>query len=302
VEVTAALASGSGSLEGSTTATTEASGIARFRDLGIAGTGSHTLEFTAGESSVTSSPVDVSALPPEASDGEWGPLESWDVVPLHMNLLPNGKILAWGKTDAADTMGMPRIWDPAVGSPEGLPMIDVDTMLFCAGHVLMPDGRLMVAGGHLQDDKGIATTYFFDQSGTPQRVADMAHGRWYPTLTVLPNGEVLSMAGRNEAGTVVRIPEIWEGNQWVQLPGAGSLVIPYYPRNFIDPRNGLVFMAGERIVSRWFDPDGTGVGGGRGRWIAYLVLGALAAGALVALLPTFLLARRPAPRPIPEAI
>jgi hypothetical protein len=268
VEVTATTASGSGTLEGGTTATTDAAGIARFRDLGISGTGTHELEFTAGTVSVTSSPVEVSALPPEAADGQWGPLVQWDVVPLHMNLLPNGKILAWGKTEVADTMGMPRLWDPAAGSPEGLPMINVDTMLFCAGHVLLPDGRLMVAGGHLQDDAGIATTYLFDQNGSPQRVADMNHGRWYPTLTVLPNGEVLSMAGRNESGTVVRIPEIWEGNQWHDLPGANGGAadeIPYYPRNFVAP-NGLVFYAGERVSSRWFDVDGTGAGGGRGAW------------------------------------
>jgi hypothetical protein len=268
VQVTASMASGSGTLEGNTSATTDAAGVARFGDLGISGTGSHTLEFTAGAASVTSSPVEISALPPEATSGEWGPLVSWDIVPLHMNLMPNGKILAWGKTDAADTMGMPRIWDPASGPPSGLPMIDVDTMLFCAGHVLMPDGRLMVAGGHLQDDRGIATTFFFDQNGSPQRGPDMAHGRWYPTLTILPDGRILSMGGRNEAGSVVRTPEIFEGGQWVELPGAGSLEIPYYPRNFVPPNGppGRIFYAGERIMSRWFDVDGTGAGGGRGAW------------------------------------
>ena len=41
-EVTAALASGSGTLEGTTTATTDAAGVGRFGDLGISGTGSHT--------------------------------------------------------------------------------------------------------------------------------------------------------------------------------------------------------------------------------------------------------------------
>jgi hypothetical protein len=158
VEVTARLASGGGALEGTSTATTDASGVARFRDLGIDGTGSHTLEFAAGEVTVTSSPVQVSALPSEAASGDWGTVVSWPIVPLHMNLLPNGKILAWGKTDAgADTMGMPRLWDPASGSPNALPMIPVDTMLFCAGHALMPDGRLMVAGGHLHADRGIDT-------------------------------------------------------------------------------------------------------------------------------------------------
>jgi hypothetical protein len=144
-------------------------------------------------------------------------------------------------------------------------MIEVDTMLFCAGHALMPDGRLLVSGGHLQDDAGIATTYFFDQNGAPQRGPDMAHGRWYPTVTALPDGRMLTMAGRNEAGSVVRTPEIWEANQWVELPGAGNLEIPYYPRNFVAP-NGRIFYAGERVRSRWFDVDGSGVNGERGRW------------------------------------
>ena len=163
----------------------------------------------------------------------------WDIVPLHMSLMTNGKIFAWGKTDVADTMGMPRIWDPAAGPPSGLPAIHVDDMLFCAGLALMPDGRLMLSGGHHQDDAGIKTTYFFSADGVPDKGPDMANGRWYPTVTVLEDGRVLTMAGRNEAKTVVRTPEIWESGAWHELPGAGTLEIPYYPRNFVDPKNGL---------------------------------------------------------------
>jgi len=146
-------------------------------------------------------------------------------------------------------------------------MIMVDTMLFCAGHALMPDGRLMVSGGHLKDDRGIPTTYFFSPDGTAQKGPDMAHGRWYPTVTVLEDGRLVTMAGRDQANLVVTTPEIWDGGQWVELPGAGSLEIPYYPRNFVDPNNGLIFNASERVRSRWFDVDGPGVGGARGRWI-----------------------------------
>jgi hypothetical protein len=130
----------------------------------------------------------------------------------------------------------------------------------------MPDGRLMVSGGHLMDDRGIAVTNFFDQSGGWQKGPNMAHGRWYPTVTELPDGRMLTMAGRDQSGNVVTTPEIWEGGQWTGLPGAGSLVIPYYPRNFVDPKKGLLFMAGERIRSRWFDVDGS-TATGRGRWI-----------------------------------
>jgi hypothetical protein len=267
-EVTARIASGSGTLEGKTTATTNASGVAKFGDLGISGTGDHTLEFTAGTASVTSSPVTLSDLPSEATSGKWGPVVNWDIVPLHISLLPTGKIFAWGKTEVGDTMGMPRIWDPSTGSPNGLPEIQVTDMLFCAGQTLMPDGRLMVAGGHRQDDAGIKATYFFSPDGAEQKGPDMAYARWYPTLTVLGDGRVLSMAGRDENKSVVTTPEIWEDGQWKELPGAGSLEIPYYPRNFVDPSNGLIFYAGERIQSRWFNVDGTGAGGVRGSWTA----------------------------------
>jgi hypothetical protein len=95
----------------------------------------------------------------------------------------------------------------------------------------------------------------------------MAFGRWYPTVTTLPDGRMLTMAGRDSAGHVVTTPEIWENNQWVKLPGAGPVNIPYYPRNFVPPTGppGRIFMAGERIVSRWFDVDAS-VAAGRGVW------------------------------------
>jgi Domain of unknown function (DUF1929) len=271
VTVTAAIKSGGGTLEGVTSAVSGADGKAAFADLGINGTGSHTLEFTAGSNSVTSSSIDVSALPPEATSGSWGPLVPWDIVPLHMHLLPNGKILGWGKYDngATGTMGgRPRLWDPASGDPlSTAQMVQVDTMLFCSGHAFMPDGKLMVSGGHKDDDKGIDVTNIFDPgSGSFTSGPKMAFGRWYPTVTELPDGRMLTMAGRDSAGNVVTIPEIWESDHWVKLPGAVDTVIPYYPRNFVDPKNGLIFMAGERIKSRWFDVDGS-TGGQRGHWI-----------------------------------
>jgi hypothetical protein len=271
VTVTASMQSGGGSLQGAASAASGADGRAVFADLGIAGAGTHTLQFTSGSSSVTSSPVSVSALSSSATTGSWGPVIDWPIVPLHIHLLPTGKILGWGKYDAGATGtmgGRPRLWDPASGSPTTAQMIDVDTMLFCSGHAFMADGRLMVTGGHKQDDKGIDVTNIFDPaaqsfaSGVPK----MAFGRWYPTVTELGDGRMLTMAGRDSAGNVVTTPEIWENNQWVTLPGAGTLEIPYYPRNFVDPKNGLIFMAGERIQSRWFDVDGSAAGG-RGKWI-----------------------------------
>jgi galactose oxidase len=264
--VTARIASGPGTLQGTVTATTKANGSATFGDLGIAGTGSHTLGFSTGAAAATSSTITVKALPPEATTGKWDPLVSWSIVPLHMSLLPTGKILAWGKFEAGTPMmGNPRLWDPSVGAPTTAIQVRADTMLFCAGQTLMADGRLMVSGGHKADDRGLDVTNIFDPAtqtwvaGLPK----MAKGRWYPTVTTLPDGRVVTVAGRDEASKEVLVPEIWENNRWVQLPGA-SLRFPYYPRQFVAP-NGKLFYAGERVRARWLEVDAVTTSG-RGKW------------------------------------
>jgi hypothetical protein len=266
--VTASIASGSGTLQGVATATTNADGAALFGDLGIEGTGSHTLRFTAGQATVTANATNINALPPEAATGKWDPPVSWDIVPLHMNMLPSGKIIAWGKFEPGGTlMGQPRLWNPSAGGPGSAPMVANDTMLFCAGHALMADGNLMVSGGHKEDDRGLDVTNIFEylpeqwRTGLPK----MAKGRWYPTVTTLPDGRLVTVAGKDTTKTVVRIPEVWENGQWVQLPGA-SLALPYYPRNFVAP-DGRVFYAGEMVTSHWLDVDGSN-NGQRGRWTA----------------------------------
>jgi len=66
VTVTAAIASGGGTLGGTTTATTNASGVASFTDLSITGTaGNRTLSFSsAGLSGATSAAISITAAPP----------------------------------------------------------------------------------------------------------------------------------------------------------------------------------------------------------------------------------------------
>jgi hypothetical protein len=91
----------------------------------------------------------------------------------------------------------------------------------------------------------------------------MALGRWYPTVTMLADGRMVTVAGRDSTSRVVTVPEIWEGGTWVRLPGA-AFTFPYYPRQFLAP-NGKIFYAGERIQARWLDVDAT-TANGRGKW------------------------------------
>ena len=180
--------------------------------------------------------------------GEWSASFFWPNVALHAALVGNGKVLSWGK------YGDPALWDPSTGEFDTL---DDPYWMFCAGHSFMPDGRLLVAGGHISDDHGLPdAAYFNPTNGTWTKVASMRFGRWYPTNTTLPNGEVLVIGGRDQAGNQVAVPEVWTGSKWRRLTTA-RIRLPYYPRMWVAP-SGRVFYAGEQRVTRSLSTAGTG--------------------------------------------
>jgi hypothetical protein len=227
---------------------------------------SATSEGIRGTSSVT-----VTALSQSAVAGEWSSVMPSPIVQLHLHLLANGRVLSWGHG------GSPQVWDPATGSFTAAPS---PSLLFCTGHTFLPDGRLLVAGGHISNGHGLPNTNIFDPAtGSWQAAAPMAAGRWYPTTTTLPNGEVLVLSGQDESGALNAIPEIWNGSAWRQLTTA-SLSLPNYPRTFVAP-DGRVFYAGAAQQSRWLDVTGTG------RWSLgpQLKFGARSYGSAVMYLP-----------------
>jgi hypothetical protein len=186
--------------------------------------------------------------PTPAQVGQWSGLRAAPIVQLHVHLLTSGKVLSWGRT------GVPQIWDPNARTFTAVP---APSLLFCAGHDFLPDGRLLVAGGHISDLHGLPNTNAFDPvTGAWQALPAMARGRWYPTNTTLPSGEVLTLAGTDTAGVNVPVPEVWTGSAWRQLTTA-SLDLPFYPRTFVAP-DGRVFYAGEGQQSRYLDVTGTG--------------------------------------------
>ena len=185
---------------------------------------------------------------PESRVGRWSSPLPWPHVAVHLHLLPSGRVLSWGR------QGAPQLYDPTSGTFREVPST---THVFCAGHTFLPDGRLLVSGGHLDDRQGLPDASLFDhttESWTP--IQKMSYARWYPTTTTLANGEILSLAGTDETGKDVRIPEIWNGSSWRLLTGAAR-ALPYYPRTFLAP-NGLVFYAGELEQSAYLDPSGNG--------------------------------------------
>ncbi|MGI9040967.1 MAG: galactose oxidase-like domain-containing protein [Gemmatimonadales bacterium] len=187
---------------------------------------------------------------PEATQGRWESLFSTPVVGIHTHLLPTGKVLLWGET------GESQLWDPA--NPNGgFTQVNNPYEVFCSGHTFLPDGRLLVAGGHIGEDRGLPMAAIFNpSSGDWTRTTSMERGRWYPTTTTLPDGDVLVVAGADENGGHVATPEVWNGSGWRHLTTA-ELTLPYYPTMFVAP-NGKVFLAGPDQMSRYLDVSGTG--------------------------------------------
>ncbi|MDX2198478.1 MAG: galactose oxidase-like domain-containing protein [Phycisphaerae bacterium] len=181
--------------------------------------------------------------------GTWGPVITWGLpfrpqVPIHAVLTPVRNLLtgrASGRVFTFGYYGVPDhyLWNPDTGQFQALENIyptvmlrecgfatpPSDANLFCSGHSVLPDGRVLITGGNLdaQDldcpnvaaDRGAGHghgsyafagarfTHVFDprKLGTASewvRAPDMRDGRWYPCNTALGDGRVLVTSGLGE--------------------------------------------------------------------------------------------------------
>ncbi len=210
-------------------------------------------------------------LPP-AVGGRWDPVFDLPNVAIHTHLLPDGKVLFWGRRDAPggsmnDHFCTPHVWDPATGVATPTPQpkrADGTTVnLFCAGHAYLPDGRLLVAGGHITDGDGIDYAGIYDhRTNTWAPLPVMNGGRWYPTATTLADGRVLVLSGSAAAHGTIAVnanPEIidviGDGEQW--QPTVDFVGLPLYPRMHVAP-DGRVLMAGSNAMTYLLDTRGGG--------------------------------------------
>src|SRR5438128_7874745 len=203
----------------------------------------------------------LAALGTEAIFAQAGQLGRWTTLPylmpvnpIHLALLSNSKVLvvAGSGNDATVTNYSAAVWDPQTGT---IPTQAVTWDMFCNGMVVLPDGRVLVNGGTIQYDPfhGQPRNSLYDPlTGIFTDVQNMAHGRWYPTVTTLGDGRVMTFSGLTETGGTNTAVEIYTvGSGWSQEYAAGWTP-PLYPRMHL-VTDGNVFYSGSGTGSRIFN-------------------------------------------------
>ena len=172
-----------------------------------------------------------------ANVGQFSPVMNWPYKAVHAHLLPTGKVLYWSQYSYGY---YPQLWNPS--SNTNTPATQTEANVFCSGHAFLPDGQLLIAGGHLDTYVGLPNAYTYNPlNDTWTRQPDMNNGRWYPTSTTLPNGDVLVISGTITSGNYNVEPQVWQSAtaSWRNLTTA-HLALPFYPYMFVAP-SGKVF-------------------------------------------------------------
>lgn len=189
--------------------------------------------------------------------GAWEAWRNLPFFPVHSHMLPTGKVLIWpGDEGISGDDG--RLLDPATQILSHTPKATYD--LFCAGHAFLPDGTLLVAGGHIANSVGLAKASRYDPAtNTWIALPDMNAGRWYPTVTTLGNGDALVVSGDIDTTVGVnRLPQVYQRatNSWRNLSNA-QLGQALYPMMVLAP-NGRVVQVGPEPGARALDTSGAG--------------------------------------------
>lgn len=198
-----------------------------------------------------------------AQSGVWSGTVSLPLVAVHSALLPGGKVLMW---DGQDYGAVAVVWNPTTNS---IDFAEAPGNIFCAGLEQLADSRILIAGGTVAIHSGLPMANIFNPNTETWTVLpDMAYPRWYPTVAMLPNGNVMVIAGETNCDECDEpVAEIYNPstNSWSQLTSA-PFSFPYYPQVYVLP-DGRVLVPGtveEPIASEVLDLNAqvwTGVGG-----------------------------------------
>ena len=198
-----------------------------------------------------------------ATQGQWTTPFDMGGVAIHATLLHNDDVLIFQYVEGAagvDHTSWVGTWNWRSNATQEAPFL-YHRDIFCAGHNVLADGRLFVAGGHdhntpkKQDPIGVAEADLYDpiaRSWTP--VPSMQQKRWYPTNVGLPNGKTLVFGGHESPSVPSHTVEEYDAttNTMRTLPATATKPMGLYPRMYL-MANGKILRCGPQAGSLYFN-------------------------------------------------
>ncbi|MGW7260108.1 galactose oxidase-like domain-containing protein [Streptomyces sp. NPDC054834] len=242
--------------------------------VSVYGTGSATTDdYTMEQVRDTVPPPTCTGTTDQCANGSWSVLPARNPVrSMHSVVLNNGKVLliaGSGNSEEQFDAGSftSAVYDPANGTYKVIP---TPKDMFCAGHVQLQDGRVLVmsgnkaypvAGGHGYE--GFKDSYIFDpRTETYSRTNDLNDGHWYPSATELGNGDVISFGGLREDSTGSVTAEYWSDAQqkWLALWQVNQTWSYWglYP-SMILMQDGRLFYSGSHVFGNNIPGTGSAV-------------------------------------------
>ncbi|GLY08407.1 MULTISPECIES: galactose oxidase early set domain-containing protein [Actinoplanes] len=221
------------------------------------------------------------AAPGEAcSAGDKCVKGAWAVMPfnspvrsIHAVVLRNGNVLLIAGSGNDPDAFAAKTFKTAIYKPGTGEFTAVATPedLFCAGHVQLKDGRILVMGGNKDyaaadgshGYKGLKNSYIFDPAtNSYQRVNDMSGGSWYPSATIMGNGDVISLGGLGEDSNGTVLTQYFSDAQqrWLSTGEAKQTWSFWglYP-SMILMQDGRLFYSGSHVFGNGLPGSGSSI-------------------------------------------
>ena len=207
--------------------------------------------------------------------GVMGVAADWPLVPIHMGITPDGRMMSFGRESGDAAEMIYDIWDyrEGTGPASHLTLPNRSgTDLFCANQLMLSSGVMLMTGGDTRADATETTigyetgagnrdaTVFDSATNQVTRIGTMNEPRWYGTMIKLPSGEEFIQGGSTDKlENRARYTEIGsaDGRVFTSLRGFSVYDLPWlYPRNFIDASGQVVGWA--KRYSYRINPAGAG--------------------------------------------
>jgi hypothetical protein len=191
-------------------------------------------------------------------------------------LLHSGKVLFWAYDPAHyedpdnSNIGVSYLWDPATRQGSFVPTPE---NIWCAGQTILADGRVFIAGGNLRFPdphapegergyKGDASTYIYNPvTSSFIKQLEMSHGRWYPTVTQLPDNSAIISSGYDETGSEHINPVVERFVPSAGMNGVGQLAAinskktaGFYPFQYVLPSGAMLQAGPNRANAALLEP------------------------------------------------